>query len=138
MSSFSLAVTASNVSIVQSQTAFLSEQVELTCITTFFDPFVDTPVYVTHDWTTPSGVVITERGSAITGSYQQYRSTLSFSSLQSSDSGTYICASTVNDSLSEYVTSDTMSTWTSLNTSNDSLSGNVVMLKNVLVNDLCP
>ena len=110
------AVTASNVSIVQSQTAFLSEQVELTCITTFFDKFVDTPVYVTHDWTTPSGVVITKRGSAVTGSYQQYRSTLNFSSLQSSDSGTYICTSTMNDS---FVTSDTMSAWALLNTSKE-------------------
>ena len=137
LSSFFPAVTASNVSIVQSQTAFLSEPLDLTCIT-FFDQSVNAPVHVTHDWTTPSGVVITERGSAITGSYQQYRSTLSFSSLQSNDSGIYICVSTVNDSLSEYVTSDTVSTWTTLNTSNDSLSGNVVMLKNVLVNDLCP
>ena len=112
------AVTASNVCIVYSQTPFISEPLNLTCIT-FFDQSVDTQVHVTHDWITPLGVLITERCNAVTRSYQQYRSTLSFSSLQSNDSGIYICNSTVNDSLSEYVTSDTMSTWTLLDASNE-------------------
>ena len=121
MSSFFSAVTARDVSIVHSQTAFLSEPLDLTCIT-FFDQSVDTPVYVTHEWTTPSGVVITERGNAVTGSYQQYRSTLSFSSLQSNDSGIYICTSTVNDSLSEFVTTNiTLSSSTFFVTGNELL-----------------
>ena len=110
------AVTTTSVNIVRSpsaQTVSTSDQLSLTCITNI-NPSVDTPIQVTHDWKGPSGVITTGSGrtiSAVVGSNLQYNSTLIFNSLRSSDSGTYICTSTVNpDSLSVFVTSSAITT----------------------------
>ena len=104
----SLIVTTTGGSLTRSPntTVFTSDQLTLTC-TTVLSSCVDTPIQVTHNWRGPSGVVTTGGNrtiSRVTGSNLQYSSTLSFSSLHSSDSGTYTCTSTVNpDSLSVFV-----------------------------------
>ena len=116
------AVATTSVNIVRTpstQTAFLSERLDLTCITVL-SPYVDTPVQVTHYWEGPSGVVTRGNGiiiSKVTGFNLRYSSTLTFSSLRLSDSGIYTCTSTVKATDSLSVTSSSIeSNFTSFNT----------------------
>ena len=79
------------------QTIYIPEQLDLTCITCIC-PYVDTPVTVTHHWEGPLGVVTEDSDSnitisTVTGSNLKYNSTLSFNSLRLSDSGIYTCIS---------------------------------------------
>ena len=82
-----------------SDTLFASNELNITCVTTV-NQAVDTPVQVTHQW---EGPVLTPETnetyiyiSDATGSGQDYSSTVFFSSLRSSYSGIYTCASTVS------------------------------------------
>ncbi len=76
------------------RTLYTDEDVSLTCdITT-----VDTEVAVTASWTGPDGS-ITAGVSDITGS-GPYQSTLTLSSLTTSDSGLYTCTASVDPAVS--------------------------------------
>ena len=63
------------------------------------NPCVNTPVNVIHGWEGSSGVITSGTNgrtiSPVTGSGNQYSSVLQFSSLHSSDTGNYTCASSV-------------------------------------------
>ena len=79
-------------------TVYTSDGLSLTCVTTVSEA-VDIPVQVTHQWVGPGGVVSTNSlvsVSSVTSSGQDYSSTVLFSSLRSSHSGTYTCSSTVS------------------------------------------
>ncbi len=88
----SVAVTADT-----DRTLYANEDVTLTCDITL-DPAVpaavDGEVIVTASWTGPRGP-ITAGVSDITGSGLAYQSTLTFSSLTTSDSGHYTCTASV-------------------------------------------
>ena len=79
-------------------TLFTSNELNITCVTTL-NQAVDTPIQVTHQWEGPVGVVSTNSlmsVSSITSSGRDYSSTVFFSSLRSSHSGTYTCSSNVS------------------------------------------
>ncbi len=89
----SVAVTADT-----DRTLYADEDVTLTCDITL-DPAVlaavDSEVAVTASWTGPGGP-ITDGVSDITGSGLAYQSTLTLSSLTTSDSGLYTCTASVD------------------------------------------
>ncbi len=85
----SVAVTADT-----DQTLYTDEVVTLTCDITL-DPAVDSEVTVTASWTGPGGP-ITAGVSEVTGSGLTYQSTLTLSSLTTSDSGLYTCTASVD------------------------------------------
>ncbi len=89
----SVAVTADT-----DQTLYADENVTLTCDITL-DPAVDSEVAVTASWTGPGGP-ITDGVSDMTGSGLAYQSTLTFSSLTTSDSGLYTCTASVDPAVS--------------------------------------
>ena len=79
-------------------TVYTGDTLLLTCMTRL-NQAVDTAVRVTHLWTGPGGVVSSGSGvrvSTVTGSGQEYSSSVTFTSLRSSHSGTYTCSSTVS------------------------------------------
>ncbi len=78
---------------VPDRTLYTGEDVTLTCDITL-DPAVDSEVAVTASWTR-SGGPITAGVSDITGS-GPYQSTLTLSSLTTSDSGDYTCTASVS------------------------------------------
>ena len=94
-------VTSDSTSVTRypaADTLFTSSELNITCVTTV-NQAVDTPVQVTHQWEGPGGVVSTDNEtdvSSVTSSGQDYSSTVFFSSLRSSHSGTYTCSSTVS------------------------------------------
>ncbi len=85
----SVAVTADT-----NRTLYAGEDVTLTCDITL-DPAVDSEVAVTASWTGPDGP-ITAGVSDISGSGLAYQSTLTLSSLTTSDSGDYTCTASVD------------------------------------------
>ena len=81
-----------------SDTVYTYDEMSLTCVTTVSET-VGIPVQVTHQWVGPGGVVSTNSlviVSSVTSSGRDYSSTVVFSSLRSSHSGTYTCSSTVS------------------------------------------
>ncbi len=76
------------------RTLYADEDVTLTCDITL-DPAVDSEVAVTASWTGPGGP-ITDGVSDIAGSGLAYQSTLTLSSLTTSDSGLYTCTASVD------------------------------------------
>ena len=97
----SLLVTSDSTTVTRSpstSTVYTSDGLSLTCVTTVSEA-VDIPVQVTHQWVGPGGVVTTNSlvsVSSVTSSGRDYSSTVFFSSLRSSHSGTYTCSSTVS------------------------------------------
>ena len=90
---------------------FTTQQLNITCHT-ILHPAVDTQVGVVNTWSGPSGVMsssghITVVG--VSGTNLEFNSTVRFSSLQSSDSGTYTCFSTVSLVSSYIASGDTVS-----------------------------
>lgn len=83
-----------------SGTLYTSDALSLTCVTTLTSSIaVDVPVYVSHQWIGPRGVVInTGNGilvSEVSISGLEHRCNLTIPSLRSSQSGTYTCSSIV-------------------------------------------
>ncbi len=76
------------------RTLYTDEDVSLTCDITL-DPAVGSEVAVTASWTGPGGP-ITTGVSDISGSGLAYQSTLTLSSLTTSDSGLYTCTASVD------------------------------------------
>ena len=79
-------------------TLFTSNDLNMTCVTTV-NQAVDTSVQVTHKWEGPGGVLTTVNEttvSNVTSLGRDYSSTVYFSSLRSSHSGTYTCSSSVS------------------------------------------
>ncbi len=93
----SVAVTASPDRIL-----YDGESVTLTCTITV-DPAVDSAVAVTASWAGPGGA-ITDGVSGVTGS-GPYQSTLTLSSLVTSDTGDYTCTASVEPSTPQVVDS---------------------------------
>ena len=93
-------VTTVDVRIVQSPSSaevYTARPLSLICVTRL-NQAVDTPVRVIHQWTGSGGVVTSSSGvvvSTVTQLGQEYRSSVIFTSLSSSHSGTYTCSSTV-------------------------------------------
>lgn len=106
---FSIPVPPPTVDVVSrpnTTTLFTTQQLNLTCYT-ILHPAVDTAVGVANTWSGPAGVVspnghITVVG--VAGTSLEFNSSLRFSSLRSSDSGTYTCFSTVS-LVSSYIAS---------------------------------
>ncbi len=94
----SVAVTASPDRIL-----YDGESVTLTCTITV-DPAVDSVVAVTVSWVGPDGA-ITDGVSGVTGS-GPYQSTLTLSSLVTSDTGDYTCTASVGTSTPQVVASE--------------------------------
>ncbi len=98
----SVVVTAS-----QDQTLYDGESVTLTCTITL-DQAVDSVVAVTASWAGPGGGVLSYGGrvtvSGVTGS-GPYQSTLTLSSLVTSDTGDYTCTASVDPSTPQVVAS---------------------------------
>ncbi len=88
-----VAIDSVEITSVPDRTLYNGEDVTLTCDITL-DPAVDTGVAVTVSWTGPGGS-ITAGVSDIRGS-GPYQSTLTLSSLTTSDSGDYTCTATVD------------------------------------------
>ena len=102
-------------------TLFASNELNITCVTSV-NQAVDTPVQVTHQWDGPGGVVSTNSlvsVSSVTRSGQDYSSTVFFSSLVSSHSGTYTCSSTVNTTEALVIASAAETASTSFNASKE-------------------
>ena len=90
---------------------FTTQQLNITCHTVLH-PAVDTAVGVANTWSGPSGVIssdghITVVG--VAGTDLEFNSAVRFSSLRSSDSGTYTCFSTVSLVSSYIASGDTVS-----------------------------
>ena len=100
-SCFSLYTATSHISTSRypsTGTVYTGDTLHLICMTRL-NQVVDTAVRVTHLWTGPGGVVTSGSGvrvSTVTQSGQEYNSTVTFTSLHSSHSGTYTCSSTVS------------------------------------------
>jgi hypothetical protein len=80
------------------RTVYTAEALTLTCVTAV-NPAVDTPLQVIHRWVGPGGVVTAGNSvgvSSVTGSGWEYTSSVIFTSVRSSHSGTYTCSSTVS------------------------------------------
>ena len=91
---------------------FTTQQLNITCHT-ILHPAVDTAVGVANTWSGPSGVISSD-GRDITvvgvaGTDLEFNSAVRFSSLRSSDSGTYTCFSTVSLVSSYIASGDTVS-----------------------------
>ncbi len=97
---YSITVIPSQSTLVRSPseaTVYTSDSLNLTC-TTSINPAVNTEVRVTHRWVGPNGVLASGSSmsiSEVTGSGQDYTSTVQFNSLRSSDSGSYSCFAVV-------------------------------------------
>ena len=90
---------------------FTAQQFNLTCLT-LLHPAVDMAVGVANTWSGPSGVMSSGGHitiAAVTGTNLEFNSALQFSSLRSSDSGTYTCFSVVSLVSSYIVGSDSIS-----------------------------
>ncbi len=90
---------------------FTTQQLNITCHTVLH-PAVDTPVGVANTWSGPSGVMSSDGHITVTGvagTDLEFNSALRFSSLQSSDSGSYTCFSTVSLVSSYIASGDTVS-----------------------------
>ncbi len=85
------------------RTLYDGESVTLTCTNTL-DPAVDSVVAVTVSWAGPGGS-ITDGVSGVTGS-GPYQSTLTLSSLVTSDTGDYTCTACVGTSTPQVVASE--------------------------------
>ena len=96
-------------SVPENRTVFLTDALSLTC-TTELDPAVDGGVTVESTWTGPGGAVLSSDGRvSISGgndSTSPYESTLSITSVESSDVGDYNCSVSVSPS-SVYVSGET-------------------------------
>ncbi len=88
------------VTAVPDRTLYDGESVILTCTITL-DPSVDSVVAVTASWAGPGGA-ITDGVSDMTGS-GPYQSTLTLSSLMTSDTGDYTCTASVGPSTPQVV-----------------------------------
>ena len=90
---------------------FTTQQLNITCFTTLHSA-VDTAVGVANTWSGPAGVISSDGHVtvvSVAGTNLEFNSALRFSSLQSSDSGTYSCFSVVSLVSSYIVSSDSVS-----------------------------
>ena len=90
---------------------FTTQQLNITCYT-LLHPAIDTAVGVANTWSGPTGVMSSDGHvsvAAVAGKNLEFNSSLHFSSLRSSDSGTYSCFSTVSLVSSYIVSSETVS-----------------------------
>ena len=90
---------------------FTTQQLNITCFTSLH-PAVDTAVGVANTWSGPAGVISSDGHVtvvSVAGTNLQFNSALRFSSLRSSDSGTYTCFSVISLVSSYIVGSDSIS-----------------------------
>ncbi len=93
-------------------TLYTDETVTLTC-SVLLSASVDTAVDVSVVWSGPQGDIMSTPGrvtvSEVTGSGLAYQSTLTLSSLTTSDSGLYTCTATADPRDTPFVTASTSS-----------------------------
>ena len=97
---------------------FTTESVDLICLSDI-SLAVDTPISVSMTWYGSSGNRVQSDGRVSVlgdrGMFTEHDSTLRFSSLRSSDSGTYTCSSVASSTSRYVVASDTTSAESSIN-----------------------
>lgn len=97
---------------------FTIESVDLVCLSDI-SLAVDTPISVSMTWYGPSGNRVQSGGHISVlgdrGTFTEHDSTLQFSLLRSSDSGTYTCTSIASSSSRYVVASETISAASSIN-----------------------
>ena len=99
---------------------FTTESVDLVCLSDI-NLAVDTPISVDMTWSGSSGNRMQSNGRVSVlgdrGTFTEHDSTLRFSSLRSSDTGTYTCSSVASSTSRYVVASNTTSAVNSINAS---------------------
>ena len=99
---------------------FTTESVDLVCLSDV-NLAVDTPIIVNMTWSGSSGNRMRSDGRISVlgdrGTFTEHDSTLQFSSLRSSDTGTYTCSSVASSTSRYVVASSTTSAVNSINAS---------------------